>query len=108
MQYIKFLLLLSAIIISCIANADDMATKTEEGVYHDTYHEPQHTNNPVKHDKGTEEFTRADKNKDGSLSKLEAKKIPHISKHFDAIDIDKDGTVDRDEVHNFMKIQKAN
>jgi Ca2+-binding EF-hand superfamily protein len=108
MPYIKFILLLLVIITSCLANADDSATKIEDGFYHDKYHEPQHASDQVKHDKGTEEFIRADQNNDGTLTKKEAKKIPHISKHFDVIDIDKDGTVDRDEVHNFMKIQKAN
>jgi Ca2+-binding EF-hand superfamily protein len=107
MSYIKSLLIMSAIAMSNIANADDTATKIEEGFYHDKYHEPQHANDQAKHDKGTEDFVRADKNNDGTLSKKEAKKIPHISKHFDEIDIDKDGTVDRDEVHNFMKIQKT-
>jgi Ca2+-binding EF-hand superfamily protein len=36
------------------------------------------------------------------LTKEEAQKLPRVSKNFDAIDVDKDGTLDRDEVHHFM------
>ena len=54
------------------------------------------------HDKGSKQFDAADKDKDGTLDKKEAKKLKNIYKNFDAIDVDKDGTVDRDEVHNFM------
>ena len=39
--------------------------------------------------------------------KEEAKKLPNVAKNFDAIDGDKDGTLDRDEVHHFMHEQKA-
>lgn len=55
------------------------------------------------HSQGTMGFRGADKNHDGKLTKEEAQSMPNISKHFDEIDTDKDGTVDRDEVHNFMK-----
>jgi Ca2+-binding EF-hand superfamily protein len=54
------------------------------------------------HDKGSKEFSAADKDSDGTLDRKEAKKIKNVYKNFDAIDVDKDGTVDRDEVHNFM------
>ena len=55
------------------------------------------------HYKGSMGFKKADKNNDGKLTKDEAKALPNVSKHFDEIDADKDGTVDRDEVHNFMR-----
>jgi Ca2+-binding EF-hand superfamily protein len=58
--------------------------------------------NPGMHDKGSKEFSAADKDHDGTLTKAEAKKLPHIYKNFDAIDVDHDGTVDRDEVHTYM------
>ena len=90
-----------------VALADDTATTTEEGVAHEMHHEPLHVGDTAKHDKGSQEFAKADKNKDGKLTKKEAKAVPHISKHFDEIDADKDGTVDRDEVHVYMKEHKA-
>jgi Ca2+-binding EF-hand superfamily protein len=58
------------------------------------------------HDKGSQAFKRADKDNDGTLDREEAKKLPHVSKNFDAIDVDHDGTVSRDEVHNYMKDHK--
>ncbi len=54
------------------------------------------------HDKGSKEFEAADKDRDGTLDKKEAKKLKNVYKNFDAIDADKDGTVDRDEIHRFM------
>ncbi|HVY06530.1 MAG TPA: EF-hand domain-containing protein [Burkholderiales bacterium] len=54
------------------------------------------------HDKGDAMFKKADKNNDGTLDRTEAKKMPRISKNFDAIDTDKDGTVSLDEVHTYM------
>ena len=44
---------------------------------------------------------KADKDNDGTLDKNEAKAIPMVSKHFDVIDVDKDGTVDQAEVDAF-------
>jgi Ca2+-binding EF-hand superfamily protein len=55
------------------------------------------------HDKGSQAFKGADKDNDGTLDREEAKKLPHVSKNFDAIDVDHDGTVSRDEVHNYMR-----
>ena len=49
-----------------------------------------------------EKFEVMDTDKDGTLTKDEAKKLKKVYKNFDAIDTDKDGTVDRDEVHQFM------
>ena len=51
----------------------------------------------------TKEETKADKNTYDKLDREEAKSHPRVSKSFDTIDVDKNGTVDRDEVHNFMK-----
>jgi len=58
------------------------------------------------HQKRTNEFTAADKDNDGTLTKAEAKNLNKVYKNFDAIDVDKDGTVDRDEVHNYMHKSK--
>ena len=61
--------------------------------------------NPAKskHDKGDAAFKKADKDNDGTLDRKEAKAMPNVAKNFDAIDVDKDGTVSLDEVHTYMK-----
>jgi hypothetical protein len=56
-----------------------------------------------RHDKGDAAFKKADKDNDGTLDRNEAKAMPRVAKNFDAIDVDKDGTVSLDEVHTFMK-----
>jgi Ca2+-binding EF-hand superfamily protein len=43
-------------------------------------------------------FKAADKNGDGTLDKTEAAALPNVSKNFDAIDTDKDGTVSLEEI----------
>jgi len=48
-------------------------------------------------------FKRADKDKDGTLDREEAKALPRVSKHFNSIDADKDGTVSKDEIKVYMK-----
>ena len=60
---------------------------------------------PVDLSKG-EQFKKADKDNDGTLTKDEAKAMPHVAKHFKEIDTDKDGTVSMDEIHAFMKSHK--
>ncbi|HSS47161.1 MAG TPA: EF-hand domain-containing protein [Burkholderiales bacterium] len=50
-----------------------------------------------------EQFKKADKDNDGTLTKEEAKAMPHVAKHFKEIDTDKDGTVSMDEIRAFMK-----
>lgn len=77
------------------ANHDGKLSKDEISAAH-----PMHNG---MHDKGSMGFKKADKNNDGKLTKDEAKVLPNVSTHFDEIDTDKDGTVDRDEVHNFMR-----
>jgi Ca2+-binding EF-hand superfamily protein len=64
--------------------------------------------NPSKsmHDKGDAAFKKADKDNDGTLDRKEAKAMPRVAKNFDAIDVDKDGTVSLDEVHTFMKARR--
>jgi Ca2+-binding EF-hand superfamily protein len=57
------------------------------------------------HEKGKAAFEKADKDADGTLDKEEAKAMPRVSKNFDAIDADKDGTVSLDEIHAYMKSQ---
>lgn len=54
------------------------------------------------HEKGTQAFNSADKDHDGKLTRDEAKQLPRVAKNFDAIDTDKDGTVDREEIHRYM------
>lgn len=64
------------------------------------------TNPPGKksmHDKGEAAFKKADKDNDGTLDRKEAKAMPRVAKHFDAIDTDKDGTVSLEEIHTYMK-----
>ena len=58
-----------------------------------------------KHDKGHDAFKKADKDNDGTLDRKEAKAMPRVAKNFDAIDVDKDGTVSLDEIHTYMKAQ---
>ena len=53
-----------------------------------------------------EQFKKADKDNDGTLTKDEAKAMPHVAKHFKEIDTDKDGTVSMDEIRTFMKSHK--
>lgn len=53
-----------------------------------------------------EHFKKADKDNDGTLTRDEAKAMPHVAKHFKEIDTDKDGTVSMDEIRAFMKSHK--
>ena len=71
----------------------------EKGMKHDKHM------NSSKHDKGHAAFKKADKDNDGTLDRKEAKAMPRVSKNFNAIDVDKDGTVSIDEVHTYMKAQ---
>jgi Ca2+-binding EF-hand superfamily protein len=48
-------------------------------------------------------FKKADADNDGTLTRDEAKSMPRVAKHFDAIDADKDGTVSLDEIRASMK-----
>ena len=77
-----------------------------DSTMHEKYHEPLHVGDKVAHEKGSVGFIKADKNKDRKLSKKEAQKLPEVSKNFAEIDTDKDGTVDRDEIHIFMSNEK--
>ena len=70
-------------------------------------HKADSTAHKSKHAKGDAAFTKADKDKDGTLDKTEAKGLPRVSKNFDAIDTDKDGTVSLDEVHTYMKARHS-
>lgn len=50
-------------------------------------------------------FKKADGDSDGKLTRDEARSMRRVSKNFDAIDADKDGTVSETEIHDFMKAQ---
>jgi hypothetical protein len=93
--------------LTVLADEGAINDATEAGVQHEMYHEPLHIGDTAKHAKGSQGFAKADKNKDGKLTREEAKAAPHIYKHFDEIDADKDSTVDRDEVHIYMKEHKG-
>lgn len=54
-----------------------------------------------------EQFKKADKDKDGTLTKEEARAMPYVAKHFKEIDTDKDGTVSMDEIRAFGKSHKG-
>ncbi len=54
-----------------------------------------------------EQFKKADKDHDGTLTKDEAKAMSHVYKNFDAMDTDKDGTVSMDEIRAFGKSHKV-
>jgi hypothetical protein len=60
-------------------------------------------------DRMARNFTAADKDKDGQLSKEEASagKTPFIARHFDQIDANHDGKVSKDETGNFLRAQAA-
>lgn len=53
--------------------------------------------------KATEAFDRADKNKDGKLSKEEAESLPAVAQRFEAIDADKDGLISKAEYMDAVK-----
>jgi EF hand len=60
-------------------------------------------------DRMAKNFTAADKDKDGQLSKDEAGagKTPFIAKHFDQIDANHDGKVSKEEIGDFLRAQAA-
>ena len=51
-------------------------------------------------------FKKADKDSDGTLDKDEAKALKGVSKHFDAIDFDKSGTVSMEEITAHLNSMK--
>ena len=53
--------------------------------------------------KAMEAFTRADKNKDGKLSKEEAESLPAVAQRFESIDLDKDGFISKVEFSDALK-----
>lgn len=58
------------------------------------------------HKRGAERFKAADKNADGMLDREEAQGMPKVTKNFDAIDADKNGTVTEKEIHDYMKAHR--
>ena len=53
--------------------------------------------------KAMEAFDRADKNKDGKLSKEEADSMPAVAAKFAEMDVDKDGFISKSEYMDAMK-----
>ncbi len=53
--------------------------------------------------KAMEAFDRADKNKDGKLSKEEADSMPAVAAKFAEIDADKDGSISKAEYMDALK-----
>jgi Ca2+-binding EF-hand superfamily protein len=49
----------------------------------------------------TKKMQEADKNKDGLISREEAKSLPRLEKNFDAIDANKDNQLSADELKAF-------
>ena len=64
-----------------------------------------HGHGPM-HGKGTMGFNSADKNADSKLDRTEAAALPNVGMNFDAIDANKDGLLERDEVHSYMKSRR--
>jgi Ca2+-binding EF-hand superfamily protein len=50
-----------------------------------------------------EAFSRADKDGDGKLSKIEAENLPAIAQRFDSIDVNKDGFISQTEYLSALK-----
>lgn len=61
----------------------------------------------AEHEKLEAAFKAADKDGDGTLDKTEAAAMKGVSKHFDMIDTDKDGTVSMDEIKAHMSTMKG-
>ncbi len=59
------------------------------------------------HGGGKQKFIAADTNGDGKLSREEAQAMPHIAKHFDAIDLNHDGYIAPDEMRAARERRKA-
>ena len=85
---IKSVLIASLVLVPALALADDAG-------------KPSGKKHPME-----EHFKKADKDHDGTLTKDEAKTMPHVAEHFDEIDTDKDGTVTLEEIHNYMKSRR--
>jgi len=54
-------------------------------------------------EKGKDAFQAADKDKNGTLSREEAKAVPKVARNFDKVDADKDGTVSEAEIRAYLK-----
>ncbi|HMJ50016.1 MAG TPA: EF-hand domain-containing protein [Burkholderiales bacterium] len=87
-------------------NFDAMDTDKDGTVSMDEIRAYEKTHKKTAHERGKEQFMKADKDHDGTLTKEEAKAMPHVYQNFDAIDVDKDGTVSLEEIHNYMKAKR--
>ncbi len=88
-------------------NFDKIDANKDGKVTLDEIHSFMKVEQKAMHEKGSAKFQAADKDGDGSLDKEEAKAMPRVAENFDAIDADKDGKVTVQELHAFMKAQKA-
>ncbi len=57
--------------------------------------------------KGSDHFTKLDKDKDSMVSKDEAKKNKELAKQFDSLDTNKDGKLDQAEFSAFEAAQSS-
>jgi Ca2+-binding EF-hand superfamily protein len=96
------------------ANKDGKISKDEMKAFHEAHkgekrgpdgkpHEGKPHDKEAMKEKFEEHFAKMDANKDGKISKGEAKDHPMLSKHFDEIDANKDGSLTKDEMAAHMK-----
>lgn len=52
-------------------------------------------------------FAKADTDGEGALSREEAKAMPRVASHFDAIDADHDGRVTMEEIGRYVAAQRG-
>jgi hypothetical protein len=109
------------------ANKDGVVTKKEFDAFHAKHFKEIDTNHDGKLSKDeldamrpmpmmrggrpdnliSNRFDAADVNKDGALTREEAKEMPMLLQHFDEIDANKDGKVTPEEIQGMMGANRA-